>query len=197
MNIHVKKTFYAIGQGCFYSEQIYIGNEVKTIVYDCGSDNPNSPKPTRLDKEILTPVLPSIDYLVISHFHKDHVNGIEELKKHCNIKNVIIPKIDILDIAFYLGSDNTVVELLINPSSYFEGSQIITVNSLNETTDIVDPENIPQNISHKTNLPIIKSNYELTWVLRLYVDKGVFGNNKLKAEDEELIRNSSPIQKNT
>jgi len=192
--INIKKTFYSIGQGCFYSEKIYFGDEIKTIVYDCGSENGKSPNKNRLEKEIQQSGLDIIDFLVISHFHSDHINGIDELKKHCTIKNVIIPKIDALDVAFYLGTNNTVEGLLLNPSLYFQGSNnsenpnIIEVSPEGEKGEINDSVKLPNNISQSTNIPVFRFKSNLIWILRFYIDKRVFKNlNGLTQEQKNLI----------
>ena len=195
-----KKIFYAIGQGGFYSEKIYFGNEIKTIVYDCGSLNKE-----RLSKEISQSGLGIIDYLVISHFHKDHINGIEELKSLYTIKNVIIPKIDTQDILFYLKdyskkSDIGYRNLVLNPSDFFKGTNenedpnIITVDTESEQIEIIDTKKIPNKISHKTNIPIFSNNNSPLWILRFYVDKGSFDKVKLTKTQKDLINSISSIK---
>ncbi|WP_452220263.1 MBL fold metallo-hydrolase [Lacinutrix salivirga] len=197
--INIKKTFYSIGQGCFYSEKIYFDNEVKTIVYDCGSENGKSPNKNRLEKEIQQSGLNTIDFLIISHFHADHINGIDELKKNCIIKNVIIPKIDALDIAFYLGTGNTVSELLLNPTSYFRGSNnsdnpnIIVVDSEGEENQIDDLVKIPNRISQNSNIPVLKFDNRIIWILRFYIDKRVFKNDNRTDEQKKIIRETLSI----
>ena len=186
--IKIKKTFYAIGQGCFYSEKIYFNNEVKTIVYDCGSVNIE-----RLEKEISLSGLNTIDFLILSHFHKDHINGIEVLKNQCKIINVIIPKIDALDVAFYLGSKNTIEEILINPTNFWGDTKIFSVNPNNDGQVFESINNLPQEISHISQFPIIEFNKHILWVLKFYVDKREFLNNNLSDIEKELITNTLKI----
>lgn len=186
--IRLKKSFYAIGQGCFYSEQIYFNNEIKTIVYDCGSLDTD-----RLEKEILQSGLGKIDYLIISHFHKDHINGIEKLKNTFQIKNVIIPKIDALDVAFYLGSGNTVEDILINPTGFWGDTNIITINPNNERQEFETTNNLPSNISHTSHIPILEIENHILWILKFYVDKRVFLNNRLTLAEKQLIEDTKKI----
>jgi len=186
MKIITRKTFYPVGQGCFYSERIITDNDEKTIVYDCGSMNTE-----HLLKEIIHSDITQIDYLVLSHFHIDHINGIEKLlKKKCNIKNVIIPKIDALDVAFYLGSKNTIEDVMIDPNAYFgENINIIRVTNSDEPTVMEDNLALPSIISHSTTIPIINesSNGIGLWFLKFYVDPTVFFGNPLDKKDKDII----------
>jgi len=82
------RSFHPIGQGAFYSEEF----SGFTAVYDCGSDN-GLPL---VQKEIISAfnIGHQIDALFISHFHADHVNGLEFLLTHCNVERVFLPLID-------------------------------------------------------------------------------------------------------
>lgn len=80
-----------VGQGAFYTEihNIKAGDE-HSVVFDCGSIGSmecleKSIKDTFIKDQV-------IDALVISHFDKDHVNGIVHLAKKCKIKNIIVPQ---------------------------------------------------------------------------------------------------------
>jgi hypothetical protein len=75
------------GPGIFYSGRVNFDSEVFTYVYDCGSDS--------LDAKGRKPVIvrfgrtvenqKPLDALFISHFDRDHVNGLKELLKHRRI----------------------------------------------------------------------------------------------------------------
>ena len=87
-----QRTFFPVGQGAFYSETHKLGDRTFTMVYDCGSST--------LKKNEMVKIIENafaensiIDVLFISHFHADHVNGIELLAKRCKIKLVIMPLI--------------------------------------------------------------------------------------------------------
>lgn len=81
----MKRTFHAIGQGAFYTEEF---NNGYTMIYDCG---------TYHKKDIITNAIKSsdlskdIDLLCISHFHKDHISGLEYLLQNYNVKKVLLP----------------------------------------------------------------------------------------------------------
>lgn len=79
------RTFHSIGQGAFYTE-VFKG---LNVVYDCGSSTDiniliKEIKATFDEKE-------KIDLLFISHFHEDHINGIDFLLDYCDIKYVLLP----------------------------------------------------------------------------------------------------------
>ena len=192
MIINTRKTFFPIGQGCFYSEKIIFDNTEKTIVYDCGSLNID-----HLAKEITYSDITEIDFLIISHFHKDHINGIEKLIKKCKtIKNVIIPKLDALDIAFYLGTKNTIEEILIDPETFFgNDTNIIRINNNEEQTTLREDETLPLEISHSTSLPIFSkaTNSPLLWYLKFYVDPFVYSNISLTNKQKKLIEETKNI----
>lgn len=80
-----------VGQGAFYTEihNIKAGDE-HCVVFDCGSIGSME----CLEKSIKDTFSKGqvIDALVISHFDKDHVNGIVHLAKKCKIRNIIVPQ---------------------------------------------------------------------------------------------------------
>ena len=76
------RTFHPIGQGAFYSERHIFTTTEFTVVYDCGSSTIKGKKlETKINSSF--PENQIIDILFISHFHADHINGIEYLKNHC------------------------------------------------------------------------------------------------------------------
>jgi hypothetical protein len=87
-----QRIFYPVGQGAFYSETHKLGDRTFTMVYDCGS---STLKKKEMEKIIEDAFAENsvIDVLFISHFHADHVNGIELLAKRCEVKLVVLPLI--------------------------------------------------------------------------------------------------------
>ena len=86
-------TFQNVGQGLFYTGTI----ERFNFVYDCGSENP-----VFLDQAIDTYwnvelAKKKIDLLTISHFHDDHVNGLEELLQKVPVHTVVVPYFDAIE----------------------------------------------------------------------------------------------------
>ena len=86
--LSLNRTIHPVGQGAFYSE-VFFNEERKdslfTVVYDCGG---------RIDKfkEQLKTVN-KVGLLFISHFHDDHIKGVELLRESNPGTIVVIPKI--------------------------------------------------------------------------------------------------------
>jgi len=85
-------TFHSVGQGMFYSCHIWLRrcHEPLTVVYDCGSSSKKEYLESEIDYLIAVGVR-EIDMLIISHFDRDHVNGIPRLLKLLKVKSVYMP----------------------------------------------------------------------------------------------------------
>lgn len=65
------RTIHPVGQGAFYSEIFSVRKKkLYTVVYDCGLDK-------RVSAAAKIERLSTVDLIFISHFHDDHINGIE------------------------------------------------------------------------------------------------------------------------
>lgn len=167
------RTFHPVGQGAFYSEKFETrSGDTFTIVYDCGSDalnkNQNKREREKVEAKIKTafPKDSQIDILFISHFHADHINGIELLKNHYKeITTVILPELTpeakiLLKIEYFLENDpfdkpsyEKFEQLIDNPVSFFgeERVQIITIKPVDEESRFNDEQlSEPINISEVT-----------------------------------------------
>ena len=86
--------FHNVGQGLFYSGIISNRNDNFAIVYDCGSASKEEYLNMQIDrfKKFLNKKMKNnVDLLIISHFHRDHINGIPYLLKDKTIKiNTVI-----------------------------------------------------------------------------------------------------------
>jgi predicted transposase YbfD/YdcC len=88
--------FNAVGQGLFYTGELN-GGEYK-FVYDCGTESKDGNIIHEIKKHFPScDKLDVIDFLVISHLHKDHISGLIDLKKNSRIKKIYLP---------YLGEKN-------------------------------------------------------------------------------------------
>jgi len=96
-----KFKFWNVGQGLFYTGSLF-GGEFN-FVYDCGG---KSSKAVKLLINEYLKTTTTIDALFISHFHNDHINGIEYLKHKCRIKELFIP--------YYSNNTNYILVQLIN-----------------------------------------------------------------------------------
>lgn len=143
------RTFHPVGQGAFYTEVHKHNGQTFTIVYDCGSGIYNW-TPHVVKNEIINSFKKNhvIDVLFISHFHADHINGIEFLKSYCKIKSVVIPVLSsqaiVLTKIYNLIEKNYFeTEIFDNPISFFgKETTIIRIeegnndeNPINITTD--------------------------------------------------------------
>ena len=84
--IYNTKTFYAVGQGGFYSERIWSNGMDYTIVYDCGAvvDKSLEGPTIELGNAIDNSGFERIDFVVISHLDEDHINGLKKLNRYVN-----------------------------------------------------------------------------------------------------------------
>lgn len=91
--------FYGVGQGLFYSA-ILSENEtcVAKFIYDCGSDN-TLHLLTSIDNyhKEQSPNMKEfeIEFLAISHLHKDHINGLPQLLNLVKPKKIYLPYFDV------------------------------------------------------------------------------------------------------
>jgi hypothetical protein len=82
--------FQNVGQGLFYTGAL----ERFNFVYDCGSENDlfrDLAISTYRNRELAEK---RIDLLTISHFHDDHVNGLDTLLRKVDVHTVIVPYFD-------------------------------------------------------------------------------------------------------
>lgn len=162
------RTFHPVGQGAFYSEDIeQEGKRIFRMVYDCGS---LSLKQSTLGKRIKSDFANdlNVDILFISHFDKDHINGVA----HLSPAVVILPfltdeQIQILRV-YNKAVENTFnIKFIQNPDSILKKAHIIRVSldtpkPNNEgpveeiTININDNNNerLPQEINSKTQISI-------------------------------------------
>lgn len=85
--------FRPVGQGLFYTGSLLYGHF--NFVYDCGTEN----RQNILNREIMHyrhdlnrfVDKPLLDFVVISHLHKDHYSGLYELVKNFRVKKIYLP----------------------------------------------------------------------------------------------------------
>lgn len=93
----VHRTFHPVGQGAFYTE-VFLGDNGSrfVMVYDCGTKTGVNDMDETLDAQIdifkqsLGPD-PRIDLLFLSHFHYDHICGLDRLLSGVKVGHTIIP----------------------------------------------------------------------------------------------------------
>jgi beta-lactamase superfamily II metal-dependent hydrolase len=154
------RTFHPVGQGAFYSERFYCGTDnVCNVVYDCGTQTNHN----NLSK-IIGNAFPTINgekqkinYLFVSHFHEDHINGIKMLLQECDIEWIVIPAIMDKNILLCDYIHNTIrseesyddgnwfmEQILSNPNaeSVELNGQIIKLRKLDSQRDSIELVNI-------------------------------------------------------
>lgn len=104
MSIELHRTFWPVGHGTFYTEEFCVDDVNKfTAVYDCGGKNISNNIASFLQKEEFSNrnnvEKKTIDLLFISHFHHDHINGVQELITRTKVKRILIPQLSQLMLA--------------------------------------------------------------------------------------------------
>lgn len=111
-----KFVFRSVGQGLFYTGSLLNGSY--NFVYDCGNDNQKI-----LNKEIQIyqdeinnncKKKPQVDFVVISHLHKDHYSGLFELVKKFHVRKIYLP---------YLSCSKDVLRLYLYYDLFIDNQQ--------------------------------------------------------------------------
>ena len=169
--IKMIRTFHPVGHGAFYTEKFQINDGKKlNFVYDCGS---KSKKRIENEIDITFDENETIDLLAISHFHNDHINGLEHLLKRCNVKNIILPLLHeeqkkefLLD---NLESSNFVQNLCLNPTkaikeiSRNKDTKVVFVSAKLNEKDNIELSNLVNESEVKSGT-IIKISIIPNWI---------------------------------
>lgn len=135
----ISRLFANVGSGLFCVERVY----GKTFIYDCGGETK-----TRVNN-VITDVIDSsevVDILFISHFHRDHINGIQYLLKNYDVRTVIFPLRKEYEL-FYIN--------LLNYEQYLRS--VSGMNNQNiETSLVLDTVNTIHMWSQKTKVIGVK-----------------------------------------
>ena len=134
------RTFFPVGNGIFCLE---LFENRHAIVYDCGSTSKERVK-CRVSKLADRNDIDVIDYVFVSHFHEDHVNGLPMLLEKFDVRRVVMPLMSEEDMYLLwlgrqlrqthpnvitdLGSGDFVDRLILNPAGaverYSEGTEV-------------------------------------------------------------------------
>ncbi|WPJ97809.1 hypothetical protein SH580_08800 [Coraliomargarita algicola] len=132
--IRFRYNYYSIGQGLFSSGALldpYKQKPKYLWVYDCGSASKGAfgTKAQNIDHSLdkLSRVgrkTETIDLLTLSHFDKDHVNGVVQLLTRFRVKILLLPYLGLTErLLIALGSESDgdtaeILDFLIDPASY-------------------------------------------------------------------------------
>ncbi len=120
--------FHSVGQGLFVSGSLGPGPNSFRWVYDCGTTSERE----YLSRAIATlvanqsrhmPSRPALDLVFISHFDRDHINGITALLGSFRVNTLVLPYLPLsqrLALAFIEGIDSQqgLMAFFINPVGY-------------------------------------------------------------------------------
>jgi len=130
-----ESTFHNVGQGLFYSLQIWIENPSPVnVIYDCGSFN--EMHLNTAIREFSELAGNTLHLLILSHLHYDHISGLETLLNSFEKKGIVILPylypIERLLLYFspvFSGTSppDWYVELLRNPAKFFKDRGFRTV----------------------------------------------------------------------
>lgn len=81
--------FFPVGQGLFYAGLLNDGDY--SFVYDCGSESNQRTLSTYINELKRWNGNDKLDFVAISHFHNDHINGIKELNDKIGFKHLFMP----------------------------------------------------------------------------------------------------------
>lgn len=108
--------FQPAGQGLFYTGSLAYGTY--HFVYDCGTENRIEYLRSRIDSYVDSlkrgTEKPVIDFLVISHLHKDHFSGVYDLLQKAGVKKIYLP---------YLGEDRQTIKFLLAYAVFANGGE--------------------------------------------------------------------------
>lgn len=124
--------FHAVGQGCFYSVEIFCAPESVPLrmVYDCGSETAGDGLKREISSFHRLVHDAKLDMLVLSHLDADHVNGLSLLLDNgFTAKNVFLPYLTPAQrVMAAAGADSETdpnyFELLGDPIGFLEGRRV-------------------------------------------------------------------------
>lgn len=124
--MELTRIIHPIGQGGFYTETLSQGDQKVNIVYDCGGFGTNGL--TSMNDylksyiEYINNNGQKIDAIFISHFHADHINGLQYLLDNITVDYLIIPQL----------TDDVIFEALIYNYSLATSESYFQIDQLNQ-----------------------------------------------------------------
>lgn len=145
IKITFMRIFYNVGTGLFSVEKIYDN----FIVYDCGGQSM-----CKITKAIIRAFKKRdiIEAVFISHYDKDHINGLHFLLQYCQVKRLILPMMSDSTKIYYLVSeeyDENEINFILDPQEYIDKLDINTSIHYVDypNNEIYHPNNIPEDFN--------------------------------------------------
>jgi len=191
---HANFNFHPIGQGCFYTGEIYLADSNNTFnfVYDCGTDSKAIYLNNEIDKYKNRIIDKSLDLLIISHFHDDHVSGVFRLLDGIHCKRLIIPyylPIERLLLYAKSFSKNDDYRLMLqNPINFFSNDRF----NIDEIILIGGPDKEnKQDAETRQNPPFDKKTLENILDIKEFEFEAEFLN---ESESKQMINNINELE---
>ena len=120
--IDMKVKVLNVGQG----ESLLITSGGESAIMDCGSSNSWINAGTVAANELNTMGHTTLDYLILSHYHHDHANGLDTLFSRVDVRNLIIPVVEdeesqrLQQGVMQVAAENQIHTILIDTEQEFE-----------------------------------------------------------------------------
>lgn len=150
-HIDFLRSLRPVGQGAFYTEVFKKDDGTSfTVVYDCGTETDSSVLEAQINE--FRKGISQIDILFISHFHKDHISGLDKLLEDISVIKTVIPMLPahIMTLARVqnllhckeeaLAADAIIKELYLSDKTPKRFGKVIVVEPL-DYSDLSDEEN--------------------------------------------------------
>lgn len=151
MEITGWRTQWAVGQGSFHTGFVRARSRAVPYVYDCGTQPRYLADLAREVDIAVDRLRGQVDLLYLSHFHFDHVSGVEQLLNGASVQRVVLPLTPAADRLIALAAalrneerspvPDWYVELVASPLDYF-GSRGLEVTEVmpDNAGDLFPPE---------------------------------------------------------
>ncbi|MCY6370659.1 hypothetical protein [Clostridium ganghwense] len=121
--------YHAVGNGLFSSGKLVIKNSDNTdyvsefnYIYDCGTSNSAKILEDRIN-EYKKGNTRNFDLIVISHFDRDHVNGLEKLLNGRTVRRLVLPYLEpkqrLSLVLKYYHRNRKIASMIFNPTAFF------------------------------------------------------------------------------
>lgn len=126
MQIYNSRIQFPVGQGGFHAGSLLNGTEHFRYVYDCGTISDRKYIDACIHEYTDSLNDNPIDVLFLSHFHADHINGLDKLFVYSVVRSVVVPYLPwfsrLLVLAKSISDGSLTVEhvdLLLDPTNWF------------------------------------------------------------------------------